>query len=541
MRERIIHFIRRLPPASFGVILSAAYLIFCLLSLPDFGITWDEPDHFVRGDFYLRKLFHHSTGQINSKEVAANLEYYGPFFDILSSLSNRLLTVDWRLIPSDCARHLPLVIAASVTVLFTYLFTLRAYSAGSAFLATLFLISFPRFIGHSFNNPKDIPIAMITIICFYLLYLRITTDRMRYSLLLAIVGGIGFATRIQYVIILIIIIIYTIIIWIILKIWKKTEKIRPTKFWDIGLALFMSIPLGIAVWPYFWSESFKKLISLFNFYYLHQQQTPLEILYAGSYYVPGVNLPWHYAPVILLITTPILTLAAFSAGMGVMFVKTSQQLLSERRGENEMKYFILLFLWIGLGLVPFVVPGQRVYGGIRHFLFIVPAICMSAGVGSEAVFSRLQRTIRRSWAYLLIGSLFALQFFGVYSYHPFYTVYYNQLVGGPRGVSGRFQLENWGNAYKKACLWLNRRAPVGATILALVAPQIPRYYLRHDIRVLGPEYSPISPTEYDYSMYIIRTDVPLRVKMFQPVFSLSVKGQPLVKIHRWGEATQLKY
>ena len=260
MGERFIDCFRRIPPAFFGIMLTAAYLLFCLLTLPDFGITWDEPDHFANGDFYLQKLFHDPTGRIKSTDINADLEYYGPFFDILSSLSNRMLAEKWGLISSDCARHLPLVISASIAVLFTYLFTLRAYSGRAAFLATLFLISFPRFIGHSFNNPKDNPITMLTIVCYYLVYLRITTDKKRYSAVLAIIGGIAFATRIQYVIVIITIITYMIIIWSIPKICKDRMKIRFREFWDIGLALIMSIPIGIAVWPYFWSDSLNKLI-----------------------------------------------------------------------------------------------------------------------------------------------------------------------------------------------------------------------------------------------------------------------------------------
>lgn len=527
-------------PVFFGIVLASAYLIFCLLSLSDFGITWDEPDHFANGDFYLRHLLHSPAARIDAADIIADLEYYGPFFDILSSLSNHLLAEEWGILPSDCARHLPLIISAAVTVLFTFLLTSRAFSNRAAFLAVLFLMSFPRFVGHSFNNPKDIPITMITIVCYYLVYLRISTGKRSYSVVLALIGGIGFATRIQYVIIIITIVIYLILLWSIFKIWNTSTRIQFRKCWDIGLALILSIPLGLAIWPYFWHDSPHRLIALFSFFYLHQVQPALSVLYAGSYYIPGLDLPWHYAPVILLITTPILTLAAFLMGLAALSSKIIRPLRRDSRKKKELEYFLLLFLWLVLGLIPFVVPGQRVYGGIRHFLFIVPAICMTAGVGVEVLIRRLKQRSARRWAYLLIGLLLAAQFYRIYSFHPFYTVYYNELVGGPRGASGRFQLENWGNAYKKVCLWLNQRARPGATVLALVAPQVPRYYLRPDIKVLGPESSDLPPTEYDFSIYIIRNHDPLRVKIFRPVFSLSVRGQPLGAVHRWGRATKFK-
>ena len=123
----------------------------------------------------------------------ADLKYYGPFFDILTAAANYYLAEKWKILPPDCARHLPLVASAAITVLFTYLFAARAYSAASALLATLFLTSFPRFIGHSFNNPKDGPLAMLIIVYYYIIYRRISTGKKSYSLLLAIVGGIAFA------------------------------------------------------------------------------------------------------------------------------------------------------------------------------------------------------------------------------------------------------------------------------------------------------------------------------------------------------------
>jgi len=298
MGERLLHPLRRIKPAVIGLLLSGSYLLFCLLTLPDFGITWDEPDHFARGDLYLQSLRSARSWRVTAAEIPADLRYYGPFFDILSALSNHFLAEKWGIIPSDCARHLPLVVSAAITVLFTYLLAARAYSATSALLAALFLTSFPRFIGHSFNNPKDIPITMLTVVCYYLLYQRVSTGRKVYSGVLILIGGIAFATRIQYIIVIITILIYLIIYKILSISWNKDSGVSPGSYWDVFMAMILSIPAGMALWPYFWIDPLPKLASLFKFYYLHRQQIPLSILYAGSYYTPGVNLPWHYAPVI---------------------------------------------------------------------------------------------------------------------------------------------------------------------------------------------------------------------------------------------------
>ena len=37
--------------------------------------------------------------------------------------------------------------------------------------------------------------------------------------------------------------------------------------------------------------------------------------------MPGVNMPWHYAPVMLLITTPLITLGAAIGGLCRLFLR----------------------------------------------------------------------------------------------------------------------------------------------------------------------------------------------------------------------------
>jgi len=48
----------------------------------------------------------------------------------------------------------------------------------------------------------------------------------------------------------------------------------------------------------------------------------------------------------------------------------------------------------------------------------------------------------------------------------------------------------------------------------MMIPDIPRFYLRPDIRILGPESANAPGTSYDYSIYIIR-DIDLLKKQGQ--------------------------
>lgn len=524
---------RKFPPVAGAAIIAVLFLLFGLYTIDDFGITWDEPVHFASGDVYLDVILDHDRPlTFSNSDFEGSMQYYGPVFDIWGALNHRLLTETLNLLPEDNARHLHLLLASAVTVFFTYLLVQSALTTRIAIYSSLFLVSFPRFVGHSFNNPKDIPLACIFVISIFLFHRRLMTGKKAFSILLAIAGGIGFATRIQYALVPIVIITYIIIYNCILGKSIRTILNHIISYWDLFLAVMISIPIGIIFWPYLWTETLVKLQRIFEFYAYHRTQAQLVILYRGRDYIPGLTLPWHYAPVMLAITTPLITLGSSLLGFWLMIVSWLKDRLNEISSRSRNSFYLLLILWVSIGIFPFILPGQRVYGGIRHFLFIIPALCIIAGIGLDKMTAMMGRKIER-WAYLIVVILFSLLFVSVYSYHPFYTVYYNSLVGGPRGAFNRYNLENWGNSYKGACRWLNENASEGSTVLALIVPFIPRFYLRQDIKVLGRRYARRRDIVYDYSIYILRDLELMKDKDKPPVFSLSVKGQPICNVHRW--------
>jgi 4-amino-4-deoxy-L-arabinose transferase-like glycosyltransferase len=514
-----------LHPAIAAAAIAGVFFLFGLVTLDDFGVTWDEPDHFAAGDIELHRVF---DLDIDNSLFRYRAKYYGPIFDIWGAINHQIFTVHLALLPEANARHLHILASGILTIFFTSLLAGQVFSNRVGIFSGLFLAAFPRFVGHSFNNPKDIPLALVFILCLFFFYRRLITGKMGYSLLLLLAGGIGFATRIQYLIAPLLLLILTIVYNSIISRPGKSFWSKMAACWDIPLALLLTIPLGMLFWPYFWTSPLEKFQSMLDFYLRHPVQAQLIIRYFGQDYIPGLTLPWHYVPVMLTVTTPLFTLGSILIGIGAMF----RGLIRRRSGEKEKFGAGLVLLWIIIGLLPFMLPGQRVYGGIRHFLFVIPAFCVTAGVGLDFILTRFRGRWRRP-ARAFAALLFLLLFISTYSYHPYYTIYYNALVGGPRGAFGRFSVENWGNAYQAACRWLNRHAPENSTVLALVAEQIPRWHLRPDITVLGFEAAADPAARYDYSIYILRDIDPLLKPDKEPVFQISVKNQPICNVHQW--------
>jgi len=379
----------KFPPVAWAAIITVLFLIFGLCIIDDFGITWDEPVHFASGDTYLDAILDGNRPlALSDSDFEGSMQFYGPLFDIWGAFNYRLLSEKLGILAPDNARHLHLLFSGILTVLFTFLLVQRALSIRIALFSVLFLIAFPRFLGHSFNNPKDIPLACVFVMSIYFYYLRLTTGKKRFSLLLLVAGGVGFATRFQYVVIPVLIITYT-IIYISIKYFGAKQLIREfISLWDVFFAILLSIPMGIAFWPYFWYDTMEKLRRMTEFYLYHQTQAQLLVRYWGEDYIPGHDMPWHYAPVMLAITTPLITMGCFLLG----FLKIAGSWIKDRGNDNEKRLFLLLpILWIVVGIIPFILPGQRVYGGIRHYLFIIPALCIIAAVGPDQP--------RRGWFY----------------------------------------------------------------------------------------------------------------------------------------------
>lgn len=516
-------------PAIAAAAIAGVFFLFGLVTLDDFGVTWDEPLHFAVGDLYLNRIIDPDISiKIINKDYETDMQYYGPIFDIWGAINHRIFTVRFGLLEEDNSRHLHIIVSGALTIFFTTLLAGQVFSPRVGIISGLFLAAIPRFVGHSFNNPKDIPLALIFILCLFFSCRRLITGKRGYSLLLLLAGGIGFATRIQYLLAPALVIMLSIVYNSIIKSDGRSFWSKMVGCWDLPLAILLTIPLGMLFWPYFWTSPFEKFQSMLDFYLRHPVQAQLLIRYLGQDYIPGLNLPWHYAPVMMTITTPLFTLGAILVGIGAMI----RDLIRKRSGAQEKFGASLVLLWIIIGLLPFMLPGQRVYGGIRHFLFVVPAFCVTAGFGLDFILARLRgRYLPPARAAAAV--LFILLFISTYSYHPYYTIYYNTLVGGPRGAFNRFPVENWGNAYKAACRWLNREAEEGSTVLALVVWDIPRWYLRPDIIVLPPEAAADPFVRYDYSIYIIRDLDPLLQPDKEPIFQISVKGQPICNVHRW--------
>ncbi len=113
-------------------------------------------------------------------------------------------------------------------------------------------------------------------------------------------------------------------------------------------------------------------------------------------------------------------------------------------------------LWM-VALCPLILAIARhstLYDAWRHLLFIYPPLVVLAAIGWRDVMAatREYRLLPAVAAAALIAGCTEPLRFMVRS-HPNEVVYFNALVGGPRGAFKEFELDYWGNSLLQATAW----------------------------------------------------------------------------------------
>ena len=292
---------------------------------------------------------------------------------------------------------------------------------------------------------------------------------------------------------------------------------RPVRRRGLATALALYLPvlaaLVVLAWPYLWEspwENFRAALSSFGHY-----SKPLEVFYLGQF-VPIQALPWHYAPVWLLITTPLpygllFGIGVVSQGRGLLQAGPVRWL---RR--TQARHDLLLLAWFFGPMLGVMLLHSAIYDGWRHLYFVYPAFVLLAEQGLRLVWRQWCRrtsAARRPavWgagAALLVAALGTAQVaWRMVTEHPFQYVYFSFLPG--RVIGQNFERDYWGLSVKQGLQWV----------------------LAHDARSAVP-VSMDSRTEMTLRINTKMLPPPARARL-RLVPPDSAMGGYFLSIHRW--------
>jgi hypothetical protein len=118
----------------------------------------------------------------------------------------------------------------------------------------------------------------------------------------------------------------------------------------------------------------------------------------------------------------------------------------------------LLLLASGMPVLYAVAFHPALYDAVRHFLFIIPLICILAALGARELFAWCvgcihNRPMRNAVAVVLCLIVLysgATQIYVMARLHPYEYIYANSFTGGVRGAFGHYESDYWGTSFKEA-------------------------------------------------------------------------------------------
>jgi hypothetical protein len=148
-----------------------------------------------------------------------------------------------------------------------------------------------------------------------------------------------------------------------------------------------------------------------------------RVLFEGRR-VMSDSLPVYYLPKYILITTPPLALFFFLFGMAGAIYRQWRDIRSP-----ESLLYLVVQLWFLFPLFYVMARRANIYDGVRHFLFILPALALMAAIGVSFLVQFLSGRYRKP-VYLLLAVAAVFTAGQLVRLHPYQMTYFNFLVGG---------------------------------------------------------------------------------------------------------------
>jgi hypothetical protein len=444
-----------------------------LFTFRDYGISFDEPVSRTNGGVSLRYVadkldinFLKNDSALAVFNIPLKDYYdrdYGVAFDLTAFFIERIFLLDDSR-HQYLLRHFLTFLVFYIGVIAIYkLATMRFNHWGYGILAATMLVTSPRIYGEAFYNNKDIVFLGLCSACAYTMLSLQRHMHWRTAVLHGLVTAVAINVRVAGVIFLPLTLIALAIAYFNDRLTLK--KLLVVLFvYGVASAIFT-----YALWPWLWENPIRNF--LFALKNMSQFRWDHFNLYMGEY-VSAKNLPWHYVPVWIAITTPILFGLGFI--LGVFSCIVSLVKLKLRAFESDA--IVQDLMLAGVTCAPLIATylfNSTLYDGWRQLYFLYPSMIVLAITGFRYL-STWHIPIKAHISKLIVGLVSIQILFNaawMIKAHPFQHAYFNQLVRNRALPS--FELDYWGLTNLQALKFIlvhdSREritiAPIGATAL----------------------------------------------------------------------------
>ncbi|MBL4684493.1 MAG: glycosyltransferase family 39 protein [Nannocystaceae bacterium] len=429
----------------------AAVAVLAAMTFRDYGITWDETWHLVYGDYILDWFA--SAGRDRSA-LSYRADYlYGGGFDLLGALVRRVKPPtmnDWEAI------HLLGAMVGVLGLVGTWRLARQLGGPAAGLAATVMLATTPVYYGHIFNNPKDVPFAVGYVWAIHALCIvaaKVPRVPRRDWVVFSVAAGLAMSVRIGGLLVLCYLV--ALIAGFSLARIRLTGRIKP------GVALFLGLGrptllviagawvVMLASWPWALLDPLRRpLMALGRMtrFTIHERKMP----FAGQE-IMTTDPRWDYLLHYFGLKTPVLVLVLVAIGVVLAGLFLRKHGVWEVLLRGRCRPLAILALAIVMPPLYAIVGRSILYDGLRHFLFLVPLLCVVAGVAAVALPAAIggRRAVSTAIVALGIAGLSAQTALTMRQLHPHQYVFFNRLAGGLPGAFLNYDTDYYGNSYKE--------------------------------------------------------------------------------------------
>ena len=428
--------------AAIAVLIGLA--VVAALTFRDYGLGWDDYTHSQYGDLLLDL---YGSGFADRRALGfVNLYAYGGGFDMTAALLAKILPFDLFE-----TRRLAGALFGLVGLAATWRLGRRVGGPLAGLIALALLACCPMYYGHMFMNAKDGPFAAAMAVLMLGLvrtFEEYPTPTPTTGLLTGLGIGLAIGARILGGFAAFEALI---VCGAILAIESRATGWRPAAA-RMGRFLVLMLPVLILayvtmalVWPWSVVDPLNPLRAID--YFSHFFEKPWRELFDGQLILVP-DMPRRYVPQLFALTLPEIILALGLCGTAGAFIAALDRRLTTQR--RAVLLFVALAATFPIALTVALRPAM--YNGIRHFVFVAPAIAAVGGLAGAWLIERLAswRPIAAIGAGAVIVVGCALPTIEMARLHPYEYTYFNRIAGGMRGADAHYMLDYWGLSFKQA-------------------------------------------------------------------------------------------
>ena len=535
-----------------------------LVALPvmslDAGNSGDEDGfHVIQGrhvvDFY----------ETHGKDTTclSYLQTYPSSPDVIAEFFNRKFGVE----DINITRHIFNSLLGWLSILAVGLIACQIGGFRAGFFAVLLLFFSPHFVGHAFNNLKDIPLASAVIMAIYGMFLFFKQfPKVKWYTFVILILSIAFAVSVRVGGLILVgyfgLFGFVYLVRILVDRWlanrqrnvpvkqigkkpikkvKTKQKFTPSfgklfirMLWMGVVICVVGYFVGILLWPFALKGPITNVIA--SYYSMAHFESLIRQLFEGTF-IYSDGLPWYYLPKLILLNSPI---AVFIGAIIYFFFGMFKK-------DN---WFYAGALWFAFlfPLVWIIYTDANVYCGWRHVLFCYPPLAALAGLGfsglvswavrilkaekpeptaeaegaeptPEAAKPRLIRIGINVLGTALVLGLLANPIRHTIVNHPYEYVFFNKAFGGMDNAYGNYELDYYYHTTRAACEWLQENVlppvtvekdslykPADKILVATWHMASVDYFLRKDTARFAIKFSrwdKLAESDWDYGIFPI--------------------------------------